>query len=85
MEEIDGRMGPVIQLPDGRFLAVYPEGRRTKEWDDTTIPEYMMGRFSPDGLGGWSERQVLFTFPAGPGAAGMGITSGGALPRANRW
>ncbi|MGA3323823.1 MAG: sialidase family protein [Terriglobia bacterium] len=84
IEEIEGRMGPVIQLPDGRFLAVYPEGRRTKEWDDTTIPEYMFGRFSPDGLGGWSERQVLFAFPPGPGAAGMGITSGGALPITTR-
>jgi hypothetical protein len=84
VEDIDGRMGPVIQLPDGRFLSVYPEGRRTKEWDDTTIPEYMYGRFSPDGLGGWSERQALFAFPPGPGAAGMGITSGGALPLTTR-
>jgi hypothetical protein len=84
MEEIDGRMGPVIQLPDGRFLAVYPQGRRTSEWDDTTIPEYMFGRFSPDGLGRWSERQALFAFPPGPGAAGMGITSGGALPLTTR-
>lgn len=79
-EEIDGRMGPVIQLPDGRFLAVYPEGRRTWQWDNTAIPEYMYGRFSADGLGQWSEPRVLFTFPPGPGAAGMGITSGGALP-----
>ena len=84
IEEIDGRMGPVIQLPDGRFLAVYPEGRLTKNWDDTTIPEYMFGRFSPNGLEGWSERQALFAFPAGPGAAGMGITSGGALPLTTR-
>jgi hypothetical protein len=84
IEEIDGRMGPVVQLPDGSFLAVYPEGRRTKEWDDTTIPEYMYGRLSPDGLGGWSERRVLFAFPPGPGAAGMGITSGGALPLTTR-
>jgi hypothetical protein len=84
IEDIDGRMGPVIRLPDGRFLSVYPEGRRTKEWDDTTIPEYMFGRFSPDGLGGWSERRALFEFPPGPGAAGMGITSGGALPLATR-
>src|SRR5579872_3707499 len=83
-EEITGRIGPVIQIPDGRFLAVYPEGRRTKEWDNTSIPEYMYGRFSPDGLGQWSERQVLFTFPPGPGAAGMGITSGGALPLVSR-
>ena len=29
IEETDGSMGPVIQLPDGRFLAVYPEGRKT--------------------------------------------------------
>jgi hypothetical protein len=84
VEEIDGRMGPVIQLPDGRFLAVYPEGRLTKNWDDTAIPEYMYGRFSPDGLSGWSERRVLFAFPPGPGSAGMGITSGGALPLTTR-
>ncbi|MDR3677847.1 MAG: sialidase family protein [Acidobacteriota bacterium] len=84
IEEIEGSMGPVVQLPDGRFLAVYPWGRRTKEWDDTSIPEYIYGRFSPDGLGGWGERQVLFPFPPGPGAAGQGITSGGALPLVTR-
>ncbi len=69
LEDIDGRMGPVVRLANGRYLAVYPEGRLTKNWDDTTIPEYMYGRFSPDGLSDWSERQVLFTFPPGPGAA----------------
>lgn len=80
LENIDSRMGPVVRLANGKYLAVYPEGRLTKNWDDTSIPEYMYGRFSPDGLGNWSERQVLFTFPPGPGAAGVGITSGGALP-----
>ncbi len=84
IEETDGRMGPVIQLPDGQFLAVYPEGRKTWQWQDTSIPESMCGRFSPDGLGQWSERKVLFEFPPGPGAAGMGITSGGALPLTSR-
>ncbi len=84
LQEIDGRMGPVVRLANGKYLAVYPEGRLTKNWDDTAIPEYMYGRFSPDGLGHWSDHQVLFAFPPGPGAAGMGITSGGALPLVTR-
>jgi hypothetical protein len=84
IEEIEGRMGPVVRLHNGKYLALYPEGRLTRNWDDTTIPEYMYGRFSPDGVGSWSERKVLFTFPPGPGAAGVGITSGGALPLVTR-
>jgi hypothetical protein len=84
IEEIAGRMGPVTQLADGRFLATYPEGRMVKDWDDVATPQKMFGRFSPDGLGNWSDPQILFSFPEGPGASGHGITAGGALPITTR-
>src|SRR5579872_5914846 len=84
IEDIRGQMGPVTQLSDGTFLAVYPEGRIDVQWDQLNIPQRMWGRFSPDGLGGWSEPKLLFNFPPGPGSAADGITSGSALPLTTR-
>ncbi len=82
--DIEGRMGPLTRLADGRLLSVYGEGRPEQKWDYLSIPQRVFGRYSEDDGEHWSEPRLLFPMPEGPGAAAVAVTSGGALPFTDR-
>jgi hypothetical protein len=75
---ISGRMGPIVRLANGSFLAVYGEGEVVPQ-DHPASRQLTTGRISIDGIT-WGEPYTLFEMANSPGSAGVGTTSGGALP-----
>ena len=78
--DIDGRMGPIVTLADGRLFAAYEQGRRATEWQKVDTPQFAYGRFSSDHGLHWSPPQKLFEFPAGLGAVAGVSRFGGRAP-----
>jgi hypothetical protein len=74
--DVDGRLGPITRLADGRVLAVFGEGRPEERRVDASAPQRVLGRFSSDHGRRWSEPKVLFTHPPGPGASDGGLPLG---------
>ena len=78
--EVEGEVGPVTRLADGRIASVYAVGRPAAKWGDTSIPQKVFGRFSKDGRS-WSGPELLLTLPEWPGlldpyAAPLGTRDG---------
>ncbi len=46
--EVEGEIGPVARLADGRIASIYGVGRPVDKWDDASIPQQVFGRFSSE-------------------------------------
>src|SRR5262245_41629065 len=64
--EVQGSLGYVARLADGRLIAVHGECRPRQKWDDASIAQPIFGRFSSDGGRTWTSDALLFNSP-GPG------------------
>jgi len=64
--EVQGGLGYVARLADGRLIAVHGECRPREKWDDASIVQPISGRFSTDGGRTWGPDRLLFNSP-GPG------------------
>jgi hypothetical protein len=62
--EVQGGLGYVARLADGRLIAVHGECRPREKWDDASIAQPVFGRFSSDGGRTRSRDSLLFNSPA---------------------
>ncbi len=75
--QVEGRLGWIIRLPDGRLMSWWTGGKEFAETiEDAESVEKAFARYSSDNGYTWSEPEVLFEFPKGPGLyAGDAILS----------
>lgn len=67
----EGRMGWSARLPDGRLMCWYVEGKEGEDPKivfDETLTQKAFARYSSDNGSTWSEPQLLFEYPKGPGS-----------------
>src|SRR5438552_416034 len=78
---LEGPMGIITRLPDGRMFSATIQGRPANKWNDLSVTQRVSGRYSSDAGLHWTEPRFLFE-PQGPGTANPPIplaTSDGAI------
>ncbi len=65
--QVEGRLGWIIRLPDGRLMSWWTSGG-TESGEDAESVEKAFARYSSDDGYTWSEPEVLFEFPKSEGS-----------------
>ncbi len=71
--KVEGKLGWVTALPDGRLMSVWSAGKKFGETiEDTEAIENAYARYSTDNGYTWSEPELLFEYPKSGGTYSVG-------------